>query len=159
MHKRESVFENETHKILWDFKVKMNHKILTRVPNLVLINKKEKKRTFLSSWFCRTKGLWNKNKCIDKQILGSCPRTKKAMEHEDDDGDTNHNWYTWNGSQDMERGMEEWEIKRRNDTIQVTALLKPVSRRVLESGRDLLSLRLQWKTDTTQITLWPTEQQ
>ena len=42
MHKPESVIENETHKILWDFEIKTDHLIPARRPDLVLINKKRK---------------------------------------------------------------------------------------------------------------------
>ena len=38
MHKLESVLE--THKILWDFKIQIDHLILARRPNQVVINKK-----------------------------------------------------------------------------------------------------------------------
>ena len=43
MHKPESVLENETHKILWDFEIKTDHLIPARRPDLVFINKKKKK--------------------------------------------------------------------------------------------------------------------
>ena len=36
----ESVLENETHKLLWDFDVQMDHLILTRRLDLIIINKK-----------------------------------------------------------------------------------------------------------------------
>ena len=39
MHKPESVQENETHKILWNFEKQTNHQIPTERPDLVLINK------------------------------------------------------------------------------------------------------------------------
>ena len=42
MLKQESVLENETHKILWDFDIQTKHLISTRRPELE-INKKEKK--------------------------------------------------------------------------------------------------------------------
>ena len=45
MHKPESVLENETHKLLWDFEIQTDHLISARQPNLIIINKKEKKRT------------------------------------------------------------------------------------------------------------------
>ena len=32
----------------------------------------------------------------ERQVLGTCQRTKKAMEH-GGDGDTTCNWCTWNG--------------------------------------------------------------
>ena len=38
MHKPESVLENETHKILWDFEIQTDHLIPARRPDLVLIN-------------------------------------------------------------------------------------------------------------------------
>ena len=44
--------------------------------------------------------------------------------------------------------LKELEIRRRVDTIQTTALLRParILRRVLETWGNLLSLVLQWKT-------------
>ena len=42
MHKKESVQENELHKLLWDFEIQMNHPILVIKPDLVLINKKKR---------------------------------------------------------------------------------------------------------------------
>ena len=46
MHKPESVLENETHKILWDFEIKTDHLIPARRPDLIFINNKKKKRLF-----------------------------------------------------------------------------------------------------------------
>ena len=40
MHNPEPVLENETHKILWDFKVQTNQLISVRRPDLVIVNKK-----------------------------------------------------------------------------------------------------------------------
>ena len=45
MHNSESVPENETHKVLRDFKVQTGHLISARWPDLLLVNKK-KKRTW-----------------------------------------------------------------------------------------------------------------
>ena len=46
------------------------------------------------------------------------------------------------------KGLEDLEIGWRVETIPMTALLKKarILRRVLETWRDLLSLKLQWKT-------------
>ena len=44
MHNSESVLENETYKVLWDFEIQTDHQILTRRPDQVKINKKEKKK-------------------------------------------------------------------------------------------------------------------
>ena len=41
MHNPESVPENETHKILLDFEIQMNHLTSTWRPDLVIVNKKE----------------------------------------------------------------------------------------------------------------------
>ena len=41
MHNSESVREKETHKLLWDFVMQMDHLILVRRPDLVIVNKKE----------------------------------------------------------------------------------------------------------------------
>ena len=41
MCKPESVRENETHKILWDFEIQTDHPIPSRRQDLVLINKKK----------------------------------------------------------------------------------------------------------------------
>ena len=39
MHNSESVLENETNKILWNFKIQKIHPISARRPGLVIINK------------------------------------------------------------------------------------------------------------------------
>ena len=44
MHNPESVLENETSKLLWDFGIQTDHLISDRRPVLIIINKKE--RTF-----------------------------------------------------------------------------------------------------------------
>ena len=41
MHKPETVLENNTHKILWDFKIKTDHPIPARRSDRVVINKKK----------------------------------------------------------------------------------------------------------------------
>ena len=42
MHKPEPVPENETHKLLYDFKIQRNHQISANQPDLIIINKKKK---------------------------------------------------------------------------------------------------------------------
>ena len=44
MHKPESILENETHKILWDFEIQSHHLIPARRPNLVIIERKRKRK-------------------------------------------------------------------------------------------------------------------
>ena len=40
----ESVLENETHKVLWDFKMQTDHPIPARRPDLVIVNKYKENR-------------------------------------------------------------------------------------------------------------------
>ena len=42
IHKSESVQENETHKIIWNFEIQTGHLILARQPDRMLINEKKK---------------------------------------------------------------------------------------------------------------------
>ena len=44
MHNPAAVLENDTHKVLWDFDVQMDHLISARRPDLKIINNKKKKR-------------------------------------------------------------------------------------------------------------------
>ena len=41
MHNPESVLENQTHELLWDFEIQMDHRILPRWPDQVIADKKE----------------------------------------------------------------------------------------------------------------------
>ena len=43
MYSPESVPENETHKVLWDFEIQTHHLISVRRPDLVIVNKKIKR--------------------------------------------------------------------------------------------------------------------
>ena len=44
MHNPAPVLETDTHKLLWDFDLRTDHLILARRPDLIIINKKKKKR-------------------------------------------------------------------------------------------------------------------
>ena len=53
MHNPESILENETHKILWDFDIQTDHLISTRRPYQVIVNnnkKKKRKRELAELW-------------------------------------------------------------------------------------------------------------
>ena len=41
MHNPESLLENETHKVIWDFETQTDHQILVRRPDPLIINKKQ----------------------------------------------------------------------------------------------------------------------
>ena len=86
----------------------------------------------------------NKSEKKDKR-LDLVRELKKTVEHEGD-GDANCNWYTW--IKGLVKRLEDLEIRGQVETIQTTALLRSsrILRRVLETWRDLLSLKLLWKT-------------
>ena len=44
MHNPESVLENETQEILWDFEIQTDHLISARQADLVIVKKKKKKK-------------------------------------------------------------------------------------------------------------------
>ena len=51
MHNPESVLENETHKLLWDFENQTDHQIVARQSDLVIVNKKKRKeKEHAESW-------------------------------------------------------------------------------------------------------------
>ena len=66
------------------------------------------------------------------------------MEHESD-GDTNGKSCTWNKG--LIKGLEYQEIRKQEETIQTTSLLRlaRILRKVLTTWGDLLSLKLQWE--------------
>ena len=72
--------------------------------------------------------------------------TEKTVEHESG-GDTKCTWCSQYTHQVIGTGTEDLEIIRRVKIIQTTALLRltRILRRVLETLKDLVSLKLQWK--------------
>ena len=144
MHKLESILENETHKILWDFEIQTDHQIPAGRPDLVLTRKKELVICWILLFQRTTKWKW-KQKRTNWQILGSCQRTKKNL---------------WKMRMTVirivvgalgtvlrgaEKRQTELEIRRRIKTIRTTSLLRSarILRRVLETWGDLPSLRFQ----------------
>ena len=55
------------------------------------------------------------------------------------------------------KGLEDLEMKRCVETIQITTLLRTarILRRVLDTWGDLVSLKFQWKTITKKL-MWKT---
>ena len=81
-------------KIFWDFEIQVYHLILSRRPDLVIVNKRKKKRTGRLVVFAvpadhsvKIKENRNRDEYLDF-----------AMKHEDV-GNTNGKWCTWNGPQ------------------------------------------------------------
>ena len=150
MHNPAPVLENDTHKLLWDFGIHTDHLILARRPDLIIINKKKKRRELaklstllvpanhrikLKEWekkdkyldFARDlKKIWNMQVTIIPIVIGVLGTVTKGL---------------------LKR-LEDLKVGGRVETIQTTTLLRTARmlRRVLGTWGDLLSLKLQWKT-------------
>ena len=128
------VQENETHKLLWDFDIHTDHLISTRRPVLIIINKK--KRTYKIVDFAvpaehriklkecekkdkyldlarELKKLWNMQVTIVSIVIGAFGTITKGLL----------------------KGLEDLEVARGVETIQMTALLRRarILRKVLET--------------------------
>ena len=78
---------------------------------------KENKKKMPSSGFWRSDELQTGNQ---RQILGSCQKAKKAVEHVSD-SDTNCSWFTWNSLQKIGKGIRtignQWKNRNHQETI------------------------------------------
>ena len=54
MHNQALVLENDSHKLLWDFNIQMDHLIPARRPDLIIINKKRESAKLSTLLFRRT---------------------------------------------------------------------------------------------------------
>ena len=144
MHNPAHVLENATHKLLWDFNIQTDHLIPVRRPDLIIINKKKKKRTCKTVDFAvptdhriklkecekkdkyldlarELKKRWNMQVTIIPIVIGAFGTVTKGLL----------------------KGLEDLEVGRQGETILTTALLRTarILRRVLETWGDLLSLK------------------
>ena len=129
------------HKILRDFRIQTDHLISARTPDWVTID--QKKETWSNSGLCRPDGprIENQRKPKERQTLKPCQRTKKL----------------WNmkvtvipiiiGLKRLGKGTWRGGNRRTcrdHPNYSITLLRSAkILRRVLETWRDLLSLRLQ----------------
>ena len=140
MHNPAPVLENDTHELLWDFDKQIDHLILARRPDLIIINKKKRIRKIVDHRIklkeCEKqdkylhlagelKKLWNMQVTTITIVIGAFGKLTKGLL----------------------KGLEDSEVGGWVETIQITALLRTarILRRVLETWGDLLSLKLQWK--------------
>ena len=111
MHKPESIQDNETHEILWDFEIHTVGLNPIRRLDQVLINKKIifKKIGRLIDFGVSTdhKRKIKESKKLDR-YLNLTSELKKKVEHKGD-GDINSNWCAWDGP----KRLEELEIRGR----------------------------------------------
>ena len=152
-HNPAPVLENYSHKLLWEFNIQTDHLIPARRPDLIIITEKKKKKERESAKIvdfalpadhiinlkeCEKKAkyldlvrelkkLWNMKVTIVPIVSGALGTITKGLF----------------------KGLEDLEVGGRVEIIQTTELLKTarILRRVLETWGDLLSLRLQWKTN------------
>ena len=93
MHNPAPILENDMHKLLRDFDIQTYHLISARRPDLIIINKK-KRRKFakLSTLLSRQTTEW-KWKNVKREISTSTllENRRKTMEHEGDNY-TNYDW-------------------------------------------------------------------
>ena len=88
MHNPAPVLENDTHKLLWDFDVQTDHLISARGPDLIIINKKKKKKERIYKIVDFSVPADHKIKlkeCEKKDKYIDLVREFKKMEHEGDD--------------------------------------------------------------------------
>ena len=148
MHNPASVLENVTHKLLWDFDIHTDHLISARRPDLITISKKKKKKKRI----CKT---------VDFTVPADHRIKLKECEKFDNYLDLAMEWKKlWNMqvtiipivigafvtvTKRLRKGLSHLEVVGRVETIQTTALLRMtrILRRVLETRRDLPSLKLQ----------------
>ena len=136
LHNPAPVLENSTYKLLWDFNIQTDHLIPARRPDLIIINKKKKKKTCKIVDFAvpadyriklkeceqkdryldharELKKLWNMQATIIPIVIGAFGTVTK----------------------ELLKGLEDLEVGGRVETIQTTALLRTarILRRVLET--------------------------
>ena len=137
IHNPAPVLENDTHKLLWDFDIQTDHLISARRPDLIIINKRKKKKrkspklstllslqTTIKLKDCEKrdkyldlarelKELWNMKGTIIPIVIDAFGTVTKGLF----------------------KGLEDLEVGGRVETIQTTALLKTA--RILRSVRRL----------------------
>ena len=131
--------------ILGDFDINMYLLTQAGIPTYRLTRQK---KNFSLSGFYRLSGPQSENKRKRKDNYLYLARELKTMDHEGDD-DINHIWYAWNSpKRPWEKTPEKIEIRGRIEIIQSTELLRSARLlwRILETGWDLQSFRLLWKT-------------
>ena len=151
MHNTAPVLENNTHKVLWDFDIQMDHIISARKPDLIIINKKkrickiidfavpadhriklkecEKKDKYLDL-ARELKKQWNTKVTIMPAVIGAFGTITKGLL----------------------KGLENLEVGGRMETIQTTALLRTarkIPKRVVKRPEDM---EIRGQVETTETT-------
>ena len=142
MHNPAPVLENDMHKLLWDLNIQTDHLIPARRPGLIIINKK-KRNGKIVDFAVPADHRMNLTECAKKdKYLDFIEELKRLWNMKGTIGAFG------TITKGLLKGLEDLEVGGRVETIQMTALLRTarILRRVLENWRDLLSIKLQWKT-------------
>ena len=100
MHKPESVLENQTHKLLWDFEIKTDHLISTRRQDLIIIIKK---REFAELYILQSRQITEK-KLKESERKDKYLDLARELEKHESDTDTKCNWCSQYSHQKISTG-------------------------------------------------------
>ena len=103
MHNPESVLENDTHKLLWDFDIRTDHLITARRPNLIIINKKKKTYKIVDFAVPIDHRIKLKESEKKDKYLDLAWELKKTKEHKGDNY-INRDWCFWYRHQRIIKG-------------------------------------------------------
>ena len=105
MHNPAPVLENNTQKFQWDFNIHTDHPIPARRPDLIIINKKEKRICKITDFAVPVDHRIKLKECEkkDKYLELARELKKKTMEHAGDNY-TNCNWCVWNSNKRITKG-------------------------------------------------------
>ena len=148
MHNPESILENETNKIPWDFEIQTDHLFSARRPDLMIVEKKKERICWKGNFtvpgdhWVKLKESENRDKYLDLARELKKLRNIKVTVISiviDTLGTV---------AKGLIQGLEDLEIRRREETNQTPALFRStkILRRALDTWRDLLSIKLQWET-------------
>ena len=143
IHNPESVLGNKTYKVLCDFEIQTNHLMLTREPDLVIVNKKKKTCRIEDLAVPANHRVKPKESEKKDKYLNLARELLKTVEHESD-SDTMVIGMFCTVTKGSIKGLEDLEISRRVENIQTTTLLRSarILRGVMETRGDLMSLKL-----------------
>ena len=146
MHNQESVPENETNKILWDFEIQTDHLISARRQNHVIVYKKKKAKTKREPAEKWNLALWDDHRIKLKEV-------EKRVKYQDIARELKKLWnmkvtvipfvigVLSTVTKRLIQGLKDLEIRGRLETINITTFLRS-TRRVQGTWGGLLSLKL-----------------
>ena len=168
MHNPDSVLENETHKILWDFEIQTDSLILDKGSNIEIVKKKkEKKKKKKKKEKEKTKTKTEKQRtsrimkfAVPADLRVKLKESEKRDKYLDLAREQKKQWSMkvtvipividahGTVTKGLIKRLKDLKIRGRVRSIQTTALSRSarILGRVLKTWGDLLTLKLQWKT-------------